>query len=110
MSNVKCCVNQHGRKHKGSCRVWKSEQGKTVPKVKLKSVIDGQTLENQDIRQFFGTSKKGRRTSVSSDDTYKRKMIKREEVYGHIHLHDFFNMSGKNPINKQTVLETDTGV
>jgi len=41
MSNVKHRVNRCGRKHKGSCIEWKSEQGKSIPKMQLKSVIDG---------------------------------------------------------------------
>lgn len=42
MSNVKHRENRCGRKHKGSCIEWKSEQGKTIPKMQLKSVIDGE--------------------------------------------------------------------
>lgn len=42
MSNVKHRENRCGRKHKGSCKEWKSEQGKTIPKMQLKSEIDGE--------------------------------------------------------------------
>lgn len=40
MSNVKYLENRYGRKHKGSSKEWKSELGKTISKVQLKSETD----------------------------------------------------------------------
>lgn len=41
MSNVKHRENRCGRKHKGSCREWKSEQGNTIPKMQRNCEVDG---------------------------------------------------------------------